>query len=338
MNGRIERDLKIEQKIESLVADRGDIIQMFVEFQDGSPATRKEYVLRVLNFLNYIEEKKGIHCTENDLQKILPADISGYLKSLQYKKDARGNIQKTSTSYRALTWSAINSFFKFLVVNRYIDTNPCSDVKRPSIKDPIPQHHLEVEQIRSLNSVYEKRVQNPNLESNRNPMLFSRDHCILTFFITMGIRASALVSINLDDIDMKKRVVKITDKGEKTYTKQISDSAYKALMDYLKDRKQIPNSNMTNALFVSNGRGQRVSYYSVRLIVKRLTREVGNEVSPHALRHTYGSLVYEKSGGDLNFTRQMLNHANAQVTLRYINNDNSGKEREIQKFMDDIMG
>ena len=336
MQGRVERDLSIENKLNKIVKGKSEIIQMYVQYQDGTPATVKQYTMRILHFLAYVKENKNLNCTVNDLKKILPADISGYLKSLQYRMDDRGNFVKTTTSYRALAWSAVNSFFKFLVVNGYLNSNPCASVKRPSVKDPIPTHHLEVEEIRKLNSICKDKVENHTQSYKKeNKRLHSRDYCILTFFLTMGIRASALVSINLEDINLNKRTITIVDKGEKTYTKSISDAALTALNEYLKDRKMIVGES-TNALFVSNGRG-RITYDMVRLIVRKLTKEAGHEVSPHALRHTYGSLVYEKSGGDLNFTRQMLNHSNAQVTLRYINNDNSGKEKEIQKFMDDMM-
>lgn len=331
MNGRMENDLKIESKIAEIIKGQPVLVREYSNCLTGTAATRREYTVKVVRFCRYLAEK-GYSCTTADLNRVKAADITCYIKSLETKTLANGDVAKTSSSYRALNWSAVNSFFTFLKENDYISMNPCEKSKRPSVKDKAADHHLETEEIKKVFEIAKNGNQNlSHYQQTLDRKIADRDTCIIELFLTLGIRASALSAINVEDIDFKAKKIAITDKGEKKYDKYLSDSTVKTLKKCLKNREILLGGNQSNALFITEKTHDRMGYFGIRKVVQRITGGAGKRVNPHALRHTYGTRMYELSNGDIKFTQEMLNHSNIQTTMRYINKDYTEQEKELQK-------
>lgn len=342
MNGRTEQDIKTEEYINNrLLYDQPELIRQFAEFRlgQGDQATStREYTKYVIYFKDYLAEQ-GKDFTISTMKGVLPMDITSYLATLKYKR-VNGKMMKTSTSYRATVWSALNAYFKFLKANRIIDTNPMEDVKRAKVKDPIPHDHLESKEIKAVMDLiksddpYEGESE---IAYVRRQKTKSRDLCIFAVFFSYGVRATCLCNMNVEDVNLEKRIVTFTDKGEKTFSRTISDEMYGYFVRYIADRENmLIKSGNENALFISRD-GTRMTYCSIRKLIHKFTKAEGHELAPHALRKSFASLAYEASGNDIRFTQKALNHANINTTVRYINNDTSQQEEKLEDRLSHLL-
>jgi len=267
-------------------------------------------------------------CTAESVKKILPLDVSNYLNAIRTKKLKDGREVNTSTSYRATAYSALKNFFEFLRINKVIKENPISEMKRPKVTDDVSQEHLTIKQMRSV----VKFVQHENAATKRNSIthedhLRSRNVAIIRMLLELGIRCSALICIDVDNLDLKNQKIIYRDKGEKVFEKPLSRELAESLEEWLVDREKMePN---TNALFVSEKK-KRCCYGTIANVVKQYTKAaIGNEMSVHKMRHSAITAMYELNGNDIVQASKFAGHSNVTTTQRYINTDYSKKEIEL---------
>ena len=146
----------------------------------------------------------------------------------------------------------------------------------------------------------------------------NRDKAIIILFLTTGIRCSALVKIDMNDIDFEHNVLQVTDKEDKVNRYEISPYVMDILLEWINDRKNILGDDTTqNALFVSNQKN-RITQKSVSRIVNKYASDInGKHITPHKLRATYGTQLYNKTR-DIYFVQKCMNHNSPQTTERYI--------------------
>jgi site-specific recombinase XerD len=139
-----------------------------------------------------------------------------------------------------------------------------------------------------------------------------RDRALLELAYAAGLRASEIVSLNRDDLQMRERVIRVVGKGNKERVVLFGTEAERALTEYLASRK-----DSESALFV-NTKGGRLTTRSVQNIVKRWAMNAGlpEWVSPHTLRHSFATHLLD-GGADLKSVQQLLGHANLGTTQVY---------------------
>jgi site-specific recombinase XerD len=143
-----------------------------------------------------------------------------------------------------------------------------------------------------------------------------RDRAILELLFSTGLRVSELCSLD-SDIDLSRDELSIRGKGEKIRVVFLSDTAKKAVAEYLKARK-----DMEEALFVNYGRGNqkpgRLTPRAVEMSVKYYAIKAGitKKVTPHVIRHSFATDLLE-NGADLRSVQALLGHANIQTTQVY---------------------
>jgi integrase/recombinase XerC len=140
-----------------------------------------------------------------------------------------------------------------------------------------------------------------------------RDRSILELFYASGLRLSEVAGLDLDDINLSSRMVRVMGKGGKPRLVPFNQSTASALRAYLKMRDQAPS----DALFL-NHRGTRLSARSIDRIVRRYVLAAGTRlgISPHALRHTFATHLLQR-GADLRAIQELLGHARLGTTERY---------------------
>jgi integrase/recombinase XerC len=146
-----------------------------------------------------------------------------------------------------------------------------------------------------------------------------RARAIFELLYATGIRCAELVGLDLPEVDLEGRFVRVLGKGRKERIVPFGMPAGKALRDYLPVRsKWRPR---TDALFV-NARGGRLTDRSVRSIVQRRVRQVAlaRRISPHGLRHSFATHLLER-GADLRAIQELLGHARLSTTQRYTHLD-----------------
>ncbi len=229
-----------------------------------------------------------------DWQRIDHLTIRAYLAHLARKKLSR------SSSARHL--SALRSFFKFLMREGTLTMNPARAVATPRREKHLPSV-LQTSEVVAL-------LEMPDLETP----LGIRDRAWIELLYASGLRISELVSIDLDDIELRARLVKVRGKGAKERIVPFGSKAADAIRNYLGVRQPAEEED---ALFL-NHRGQRITARSVRRLFDRYVRAASLRagVSPHTLRHSFATHLLN-AGADLRAIQELLGHASLSTTQKY---------------------
>ena len=229
-----------------------------------------------------------------DLRRIDHIAIRSYLAHLARKKLSRSSI--------ARHLSALRSFFKYLMREEIVDANPARGVATPRREKHLPSV-LQASDIAVL-------LEAPDLSS----ALGIRDRAWLELLYASGLRISELVGIDLDDIELRARLVKVLGKGAKERIVPFGTKAEEAIRAYLPVRN---GSDDETALFV-NYRGERITTRSVRRLFNGYVREASLRagVSPHTLRHSFATHLLN-AGADLRAIQELLGHASLSTTQKY---------------------
>jgi integrase/recombinase XerC len=267
----------------------------YIEIQKGySPNTIRAYAKDLQGFLDFLILKENFQ-QDDSIEQISLHHIRNYIGSLY------ATHKKTSISRKL---SAIRSFFNFLEQRRIINKNPVWNISSPKPEKYLPRY-LNVDEIFRLLAI----------ESN-NSWRSLRDMAMLELLYSCGIRAEELRALNIEDIDVYEKIVKIKGKGNKERIVPIGKYALNAIEKYLNSIHHI-KEKLIGALFI-NARGKRLSTRSIRRIVKKYVIKSGLswDISPHSLRHSFATHLLE-SGADLRVVQEMLGHTKISTTLRY---------------------
>jgi integrase/recombinase XerC len=149
--------------------------------------------------------------------------------------------------------------------------------------------------------------------ASNEDVLGRRDRAILELFYASGLRLSELAGLDLDDINLSSKMVRVLGKGNKERLVPFNSSTASAVRAYLRER----NARDAGALFV-NYRGTRLGVRSIDRIVRRYALMAGTRpgISPHALRHSFATHLLQR-GADLRVIQELLGHARLGTTERY---------------------
>jgi integrase/recombinase XerC len=145
-----------------------------------------------------------------------------------------------------------------------------------------------------------------------------RDRAVLEFLYSTGCRISEAVALDLTDLDLKDRVVRVLGKGRKERNVFLGRTAEKVLREYLSKRKyHVPADRQSRALFI-NRRGGRLTDRGIRYILQKHLRRLRFErkVSPHTLRHSFATHILNR-GADIRVVQELLGHASLSTTQVY---------------------
>jgi integrase/recombinase XerC len=203
--------------------------------------------------------------------------------------------------------SAVRGFFAYLVRRGVMASNAAVHVQAPKPSRRLPPT-LDADQMASL------------LARSGDDLLTVRDRAMLELMYSSGLRLAELVGLEVADIDLADRVVRVTGKGRKERIVPVGRYAALAVADWLKRRDEIASPAAT-ALFVSR-LGRRLAPRSVQLRFGRWARLAGAPVAlhPHLLRHSFASHMLESSG-DLRAVQELLGHASISTTQVYTHVD-----------------
>jgi integrase/recombinase XerC len=298
-------------------------LKAFIKFlqlnRNVSPHTARAYESDLSQFLAHMAAAAGVKRAELEPAQIDRAAIRSFLAEIH----AQG--QSRATAARKL--AALRTFLKFLRREELIDADPGELVKTPRPEVRMPAHLSEEEMSRLIAAA-----------STETP-LGRRDAAILELFYASGLRLSELCGLDVDDVNMPQKMVRVLGKGGKQRIVPFNSAAARALRTYLKDRDVIVRecppegghyaSNRASSrsvrlqpdrgepLFV-NYRGGRLTVRSVDRLVRRYVSSFSERlgISPHALRHSFATHLLQR-GADLRVIQELLGHARLSTTQRY---------------------
>ena len=324
MSGRQEKEKIFEKRTNEKLKSMPSVVDEYYYSLLGSGksyATTYNYINYISLFLKFTFKDK---CPEDFYLKVKATHINKYISSLR-TKTVNGNIERTSDSIRTVQWSALNSFFQFLVPD-YIDSNPVANTTRPRMKDNPRVTYLTTEEISKLLA---------NVEERATDKLKNRDLCLLKLGFSTGLRASALLQIDVQDIDFKRNQIKVTEKGDYDNYIMFGDNLKEQLAAWLEDRQKYFGKYCTDALFVSQV-GKRISPDMLaKLIAKYAEGATDKHVTPHVMRHSCATNLYEKTG-DIYLCARQLNHKNVSTTQRYAEISNE-RQKEAASILDSMI-
>ena len=203
--------------------------------------------------------------------------------------------------------SAVRTFYAYLIREGAVRANPAVDVRAPKQARRLPQT-LDADQMGRL---LDLEVQTP---------LDARDLAMMELFYSSGLRLAELVQLDLGQVDLADRTVRVLGKGSKTRIVPVGSKALAALGAWLKERPQLA-SPQTQALFVARN-GGRLGARAVQLRVAAAARRQGLPMGmhPHLFRHSFATHLLESSQ-DLRGVQELLGHADISTTQVYTHLD-----------------
>lgn len=294
-----------------------------------SQRTIDAYYIDLRLFLRYLKaSREHLPMTEPNLSDItiedVPAemilnitlsDVYGFLNFVQ---TANENNAKT----RSRKVSSLRSFYNYLSSKaNLLEISPIKDLETPSQRKSLPKF-LTLEESQQLLLAVEGA--SPGRE---------RDYCIITLLLNCGMRLSELVGIKKGSIHWDNNTLVLLGKGNKERLIYLNNACIDALQAYLAVREDPPVEKYREFLFLS--RNQRpLSPRRVEQIVERCLKYAGLDgrgFSPHKLRHTAATLMYQHGGVDIRVLKEILGHENLGTTEIYTHVANSQIEDAVRK-------
>ncbi len=331
---------ELQKKLPAFVSD------YFIGIDQTTAArSRLAYATDLKTFFDYIhlEYEKYSNIDIHDfpislLEELKARDFESYIQYIKLYTDENGKEQVNHERGIKRKLSALRSMYNYFHKNQIITVNPILQVNMPKLHDKAIIRFDSDETSDFLNQV-EYGDQLTQKQQKFHEKLGIRDLAIMTLMLGTGIRVSECVGLDLNDLDMKNNRIKITRKRAYESFVYFGDEVIEALLPYLDERKgKTAAEGHENALFLSN-RGSRMSVRNIEYMVKKYATIVtpGKKITPHKLRSTYGTSLYQESG-DIYLVADVLGHKDVNTTKKHyaaIEDDRRRSARNIVKLRED---
>ncbi len=266
----------------------------------ASPYTVRNYGTDLMDFAQFLVDSKI-----GSLEQVNRQLLRAYLTNLVERGYVKGSIARKQ--------SAIRSFYRYLLRESIIAESPVS--VRHQRGQKLDSFSVKLDRrLPGFLSVEEaaRFVESP--EVSRPEWL--RNRALLELLYAAGLRVSEVVRLDLDDVDLDTRQVRVFGKGAEDRISLFGEPARQALNDYLvQGRPQLLTGKTSRALFLTPG-GGRITVRRVQKIVQYYAGKLGKRVHPHMLRHTFATHLLD-GGADLKVVQELLGHASLSSTQIY---------------------
>lgn len=268
-------------------------LRYLVEYRGRTANTRQAYDYDLGQFINYLKAKGIV-----DINLVTTHQIEDYLFELQVAAVTKARIR-----------SSIASFFNYLSRKGYLEKpNPANNLESIKLPQKSPEY-LSEEQYADFIKVIEREA---------TPYYKERDLMIVRLLIKSGLRRAEIVRLNISDVDLSKRCLRVTRKGNRQGFITIHEELAKDLNNYL----SIIERDADAPLFMSK-RGKRLSEGSVWHLVKMYAKKAGlnAKVTVHTLRHSFATILLAQNIS-LPQIQTLMGHRSPQTTFRYLHLQN----------------
>lgn len=214
--------------------------------------------------------------------------------------------------------SGVRAFYKFLIMDGYMDEDPTELLEWPKIGEHLPEV-LSVKEVDRMKAA----VDLGKTEGQRNK-------AIIEVLFSCGLRVTELVTLHMSDLFLAEGFIRVTGKGKKDRLVPISESAVKELQMWFLDRNLMNIKPGEEDYVFLNRRGVHLTRMMIFTIVKRLAADAGIQkvISPHTLRHSFATALLE-GGANLRAIQEMLGHESIGTTQIYTHIDVHTLREEI---------
>jgi integrase/recombinase XerC len=287
-------------------------LREFLEYlrlnRNASAHTSAAYESDITQFLGFAAQLRSIQVETLEPSHLDLGAIRGFMADLYRQGHARTSVSRKL--------SALRAFSRYLRREGWIENDPAALAVGPKREQKIPAH-LSIDEMSRL-------LEMPDVST----ALGRRDRAILELFYASGLRLSELVSLDLDEVNLRARMVRVMGKGAKERLVPFNSTTEDSIRAWLGDRASLRTANerakagsrkprAQEPLFV-NFRGARLTGRSVQRLVARYVAACSTRfgISPHALRHSFATHLLER-GADLRAIQELLGHVQLSTTQRY---------------------
>lgn len=325
LTGRLEKEELFYQKMSEKLKN---LPTVFNEYYISMRANRKSYTtigVYINNVLHFARFVTNNNITDDFYKNITQTDVEQYMISLETKRTSKGVI-KTGDDILQARWSSLNNFFDWLLKRNYTTSNPIQLVERPKNNTQHQVTYLTKVQINKLLRA---------TDTNPSKVMAMRDRTIISLALATALRVSALVNINIEDIDFDNNVINVIEKRQKVRTIPFGTQTSQMLKDWMAIRNEAFEDADTHALFVSQKKG-RISVDSVGDLLAKYCDEAGiQRITPHRLRATAACML-AKNDIPVKAIAKQLGHNNITTTMRYIDVFNEDMEK-TKNILDNLV-
>ncbi|MBI5021125.1 MAG: tyrosine-type recombinase/integrase [Ignavibacteriales bacterium] len=265
----------------------------------------------------------------SSLKKINKENIRNYIQELYAL-----HLKETSIKRKV---AALKAFLRYL---EYEDKISVSPFRKLNIRIRVPKkipRYLSMNDIRLLysqvrntlsNVKVEPSISNPDRKSIKSLFAIQTELIILEILFTTGIRVSELCNLNIDDVDLNKRNIRVLGKGSRERDIAITnDETILVIERYIRLRKRLANGSSPLLL---NRCLNRIQPHSIRSILKNVSSFacLNYKITPHMFRHTVATMLIE-NGLDTRFVQKFLGHSSILTTQIYTNPTTLAERQQI---------
>lgn len=290
-------------------------------------AVPRPIVLRYIQYLRLERSYTGntLDAYVRDLQKLInylgDEGIDFRTITLEQLDQFAAQISDLGVAPRSLAriLSGVRSFYRFLVLEREIDTDPTELLASPNIGKHLPDV-LTTEEVDSIIAAID-----PGMREAR------RDHAIIETLYSCGLRVSELCELLISNLYLDEGYIRVHGKGNKERLVPISQVAIDCLREWLEERAELRiKPGHEDYVFISMRRGTRLSRITLFVRIKQLASLAGiqKSISPHTFRHSFATHLLE-GGANLRAIQAMLGHESIATTEIYTHIDRSHLREQI---------
>ncbi len=268
----------------------------------------------------YINDiNKLIHFLDNSFNSVAPDEVKlRHLKSFVELLNEKGVSPRT----QARTISGIKSFYKYLLIEDKITSDPTALLESPKIGRKLPDI-LSMEEVDDLINGID--IEKPEGQRNK---------AMLETLYSCGLRVSELVGLKITNLFFEQGFIKVEGKAGKERLVPVSGRAVNEINRYLNGYRKTLNvkKESENILFL-NRRGNKLSRVMIFTIIKNLAEKIdlGKKISPHTFRHSFATHLIN-GGADLRAVQEMLGHESILTTEIYTHLDRDYLRSTINQF------
>ena len=283
----------------------------------------------VRSYVRYLKLERNysantLEAYQHDLQYLLdycekeskmPADLQ--LEDLEHFA-ATIHEHGVGPTSQARILSGVRSFYRFLLLDGYIENDPTELLESPRLGEHLPEvlSTKEVDQLEASIDLSKKEGQ--------------RNLAIIEVLFSCGLRVSELVNLKLSDLYLQEGYIRVVGKGNKERLVPISEKAIRELGNWFYDRNEMVIKPGEQDYVFLNRRGAHLTRTMILIMIKRQAVEAGikKTISPHTLRHSFATALLE-GGADLRAIQSMLGHEDIGTTEIYTHLDTTTLREEI---------
>ena len=288
--------------------DKTDLIRKYtnwLKLEKGLSENSKEAYLHDLGLLMDYLDSHEINPLEVKLENLIDFVIE------------LGELGLSATSQGRVI-SGVKSFYKFLIYNDILDTDPTLMLETPKVARKLPEV-LTLDEIERMLDVIDLSKD----EGQRNL-------AIIEVLYGSGLRVSELINLKLSNVHLSEKYMLVEGKGSKQRLVPLSDESIKQIEFWLQDRCHLNIKPGNEDYLFLNRRGAKLTRVMILIIVKDLATRAGikKTISPHTFRHSFATHLLE-GGANLRMIQMMLGHENLVTTEIYTHLDLNYLREEV---------